>query len=55
MVASGTGTSPIGTVGAAHPAHAYQWERYPCATLRLADLVVGAALQERPEQPAPPC
>jgi len=24
-----------------HPTHAYRWERHPCATLRLADLVEG--------------
>jgi hypothetical protein len=24
-----------------HPTHAYRWERYPCPTLRLADLVEG--------------
>lgn len=24
-----------------HPTHAYRWERHPCATLRLADVVEG--------------
>jgi hypothetical protein len=27
-----------------HPAHAHRWERFPCSTRRLADLVAGVAL-----------
>lgn len=27
-----------------HPAHAHRWERFPCSTLRLADLVAGEAM-----------
>jgi hypothetical protein len=29
-----------------HPTHAYRWERHPCATLRLADLVEGKSQQQ---------
>ncbi len=30
-----------------HPAHSHRWERFPCSTRRLADLVAGVALSRR--------
>jgi hypothetical protein len=34
-----------------HPAHAHRWERYPCTILRLADLVEGLDVRDRPAEP----